>query len=141
MAKTTTTKKPAVAKPKAPASRAAAAAKPAPKPASRAAAKSAAPQPAAAKPNTITLRNISATMADRHELPKKQAEGLVTGVFETIVEHLKAGERVRINGLGIIEVKNRPARMARNPATGEPVQVKASRKVAFRAAKDLKDAI
>ena len=62
-------------------------------------------------------------------------------MFGRLVAHLKAGERVRIGGLGIIEVKNRPARMARNPATGEAIHVEASRKVAFRAAKELKDAI
>jgi DNA-binding protein HU-beta len=58
-----------------------------------------------------------------------------------LVDHLKAGERVRIGGLGIIQVKERPARMGRNPATGEAIQIKASRKIAFRAAKELKDAI
>jgi DNA-binding protein HU-beta len=57
-----------------------------------------------------------------------------------VVEHLEAGERVRIGGLGIIEVKNRPARAGRNPATGA-IQIKASKKIAFRAAKELKDAI
>ncbi len=74
-------------------------------------------------------------------MQKREAEAIVTDVFARLVDHLKAGERVRIGGLGIIEVKNRPARMGRNPATGEAVQIKASRKVAFRASKDLKDTI
>ena len=51
------------------------------------------------------------------------------------------GERVRIAGLGILQVKNRAARMGRNPATGQPIQIKASKKVAFRAAKELKEAV
>jgi DNA-binding protein HU-beta len=72
---------------------------------------------------------------------KKEADTLVNGVFSQLVDHLKAGERVRIGGLGIIEVKDRPARMGRNPATGEAIQIKASKKIAFRAAKELKDAI
>jgi DNA-binding protein HU-beta len=46
-----------------------------------------------------------------------------------------------MSGLGIIEVKDRPARMGRNPATGEPIQIKASKKVAFRPAKELKEAV
>ena len=62
-------------------------------------------------------------------------------MFGGIVDRLKTGERVRIAGLGIIEVRSRPARMGRNPATGEAIKIKASKKIAFRAAKDLKDAI
>ena len=99
---------------------------------------------APAKPTpatTVTLRHLSATLAEKHALPKKQADTLLADVFGMVVDHLKAGERVRIGGLGIIEVKDRPARMGRNPATGEPIQVAASRKVAFRAAKELKTAI
>jgi len=74
-------------------------------------------------------------------MEKKQADAVVADVFEIVVGHLKSGERVRINGLGILEVKDRPARMGRNPATGEAVQIAASRKVAFRVAKDLKSTI
>ena len=58
-----------------------------------------------------------------------------------ITKHLKKGERVKISGLGILQVRKRAARMGRNPATGEPIHIKASKKVAFRAAKDLKMAI
>ena len=94
-----------------------------------------------AKPTTVTLRQFAASLAERHALPKKQAEALVADVFGDVVAHLKAGERVRIGGLGVIEVKSRPARVARNPATGAPVQVAASKKIAFRAAKELKEAI
>ncbi len=71
----------------------------------------------------------------------KQANAVVTDVFETVVAHLRSGDRVRIGGFGILEVKDRPARMGRNPATGEAVQITASRKVAFRVAKDLKSTI
>jgi DNA-binding protein HU-beta len=58
-----------------------------------------------------------------------------------ITKHLKKGERVRISGLGILQVRNRAARMGRNPATGEAMKIKASKKVAFRVAKDLKVAV
>jgi DNA-binding protein HU-beta len=54
---------------------------------------------------------------------------------------LKAGNRVRLSGLGILEVKDRPARMGRNPATGAAVQIAASKKIAFRVAKELKEAV
>jgi DNA-binding protein HU-beta len=58
-----------------------------------------------------------------------------------ITKHLKKGRRIRLNGLGILQVRKRPARMGRNPATGEAIKIKASRKVAFRAAKELKQAV
>ena len=92
-------------------------------------------------PATITLKHLAAALTERHDLPKKQADILLTEVFEAIVTQLQSGNRVRMGGLGIIEVKNRPARAGRNPATGEPIQIAASRKIAFRAAKELKNAI
>ena len=58
-----------------------------------------------------------------------------------MTKHLKKGERIRIAGLGILQVRKRLARMGRNPATGEQIKIKASKKVAFRAAKDLKEAV
>ncbi len=95
----------------------------------------------AAAPTTVTLKHLAAGLAERHDMQKREAETIVTDVFARLVDHLKAGERVRIGGLGILEVKDRPARMGRNPATGQAVPIKASRKVAFRAAKELKNAI
>ena len=109
-----------------------------------AAAKSAAKAPEAATPATpptIPLKHLSTAMAERSGMAKKETDGLIADMFSDVVDHLKAGERVRIGGLGIIEVKNRPARMGRNPATGEAIQIKASKKIAFRAAKELKEAI
>jgi len=94
-----------------------------------------------AAPATVTLKHLSAGLAGRHGMEKKQADAIIADVFESVVGHLRSGERVRINGLGILEVKDRPARMGRNPATGEAIRIAASRKIAFRAAKDLKSTI
>ncbi len=91
--------------------------------------------------NVVTLRHLATEMADHHELPKTRADDVLRHVVEMLVQHLKAGDRLRISGLGILEVKDRPARMGRNPATGEAIQIKASRKIAFRLAKELKEAI
>jgi DNA-binding protein HU-beta len=56
--------------------------------------------------------------------------------------HLKTGARLRLTGLGILQVRRRAARMGRrNPATGEAIRIKASKKIAFRPAKELKDSI
>jgi len=94
-----------------------------------------------AKVTTVTLKHIAAKLAERHDMPKKQAEALMNDIVDTIVGHLKKGERIRLVGLGVLQVRKRAARMGRNPATGEPIQIKASKKVAFRAAKELKEAI
>ena len=95
----------------------------------------------AASPATITLKHLAAALADEHELSKKAAEAILTDLVGKITKHLKKGERIRIVGLGILQVRKRAARMGRNPATGEPIQIKASKKVAFRAAKELKEAV
>jgi DNA-binding protein HU-beta len=58
-----------------------------------------------------------------------------------MTKHLKKGERIRLNGLGILQVRKRAARMGRNPATGEAIKIKASKKVSFRPAKELKEAV
>jgi DNA-binding protein HU-beta len=97
---------------------------------------------AAAKPRpAVTLKQLGATLAEEHDLTKRAGEALLADLVNIITKHLKKRERVRIAGLGILQVRNRAARMGRNPATGEAIQIKASKKVAFRAAKGLKMAV
>ena len=96
---------------------------------------------AAEKVETVTLRHIANSLSESHGLPKKQANEVLTDMVALIGKHLKKGVRIRISGLGILQVRKRPARMGRNPATGEAIKIKASKKIAFRAAKDLKEAI
>jgi DNA-binding protein HU-beta len=95
----------------------------------------------AGTPVTVTLKHLAAALAEEHEIAKKQAEAMLGDFVGLLVKNLKKGSRIRIGGLGILAVRHRAARMGRNPATGEPIKIKASRKVAFRAAKDLKEAI
>jgi DNA-binding protein HU-beta len=95
----------------------------------------------AATPATITLKHLAAAIAEQQELSKKQAEAILTDLVTMITTHLKKGERIRIVGLGILQVRKRAARMGRNPATGEQIEIKASKKVAFRASKELKEAV
>lgn len=94
-----------------------------------------------ATPVTVTLKHLAAGISEQHGLPKAQAEAVLAGVFAAVAVRLKAGERVRIGGFGVIEVKDWSARMGRNPATGEAIQIAANRKLAFRAAKELKAAV
>jgi DNA-binding protein HU-beta len=96
---------------------------------------------AAASQPTVTLKHLAAALAEKHELPKKQSEAVLNDMVELITKHLKKGDRIRFAGLGILQVRKRAARMGRNPATGEAIKIKASKKVAFRPAKELKEAV
>jgi DNA-binding protein HU-beta len=93
------------------------------------------------KAETVTLKTLFEQLAEVQDMTKKQALTIANGMVDLVTSVLKAGDRVRLNGLGILEVKDRPARMGRNPATGAAVQIAASKKIAFRAAKELKAAV
>jgi DNA-binding protein HU-beta len=90
---------------------------------------------------TIPLSKLIAELATQHDMPKKAVASLFDDFVSLTVKNLKKGNKVRITGLGILQVRKRAARMGRNPATGEAIKIKASKKVAFRVAKDLKEAI
>ena len=99
------------------------------------------PTAAAKTSRPVTIKHLAATLAEEHQLTKRAGEALLGDLVSKITKHLKKGERIRIAGLGILQVRKRAARMGRNPATGEAIKIKASKKVAFRVAKDLKMAI
>ena len=90
---------------------------------------------------TVTLEQIAAQLAERQDLSKKQTEAVLADLVALTARHLKKGARLRLAGLGILQVRHRAARMGRNPATGEAIRIKASKKIAFRPAKALKDSI
>ena len=91
--------------------------------------------------STVTTKHLADTLAKQHQLTKKQSREMLQELTGMIRKHLKKGEQVKIAGLGILRVRNRAARVGRNPATGEVIQIKASKKVAFRASLALKMAI
>jgi DNA-binding protein HU-beta len=66
---------------------------------------------------------------------------MLSDLVALTTRHLKKGDKIRLNGIGILQVRKRAARMGRNPATGEAIKIKASKKVAFRVAKELKEAV
>src|SRR5271165_7625130 len=111
------------------------------KKAAPAAKKAAAPAKAAAAQATVTLKHLAAALSESHALPKKQAEAVLGDLVMLTTRHLKKGDKIRLTGLGILQVRKRAARMGRNPATGEAIKIKASKKIAFRAAKELKEAV
>ena len=104
---------------------------------------SAAPKAAApkVKTETVSTRQLGVQLAAKHDMSNKAAHAFIEDAITAITKHLKKGARVRLNGLGILVVRKRAARMGRNPATGEAIKIKASKKVAFRASKELKEAI
>ena len=99
------------------------------------------PKRKAAAAPVVTLKAVFEQLGETHDLPKKQALGLLADFVSAVTTHLKQGDRIRMSGLGTLEVKTRAARSGRNPATGATIQIKASKKVAFRPAKELKDAV
>ena len=94
-----------------------------------------------ALPDVLTLKHLAAELAEVYEMPKKQAETIVADFIDRMGGYLKKGKKLRISGLGILQVRHRAARMGRNPATGEAIKIKASKKVAFRPSKDLKERV
>ncbi len=98
---------------------------------------------AAKKPasTTLTMRQLGTILAENNELSKKQANEILDNLVEVLAKNLKKGARIRIAGLGTFVVRKRAARWGRNPATGEKIRIKASKKVAFRVAKELKESI
>lgn len=78
---------------------------------------------------------------ERMEMSRKDAVALIDGVFEDIEAAVLKGEPVKIPGFGQFKVRDRAARIARNPATGEPVKVPAKRVFKFLPAKALKEAV
>ena len=93
------------------------------------------------KVETVTLKQLGTQLAEKHELTNKLAGLMLDDLVVLVTKNLKKGSKVRITGLGILQVRKRAARMGRNPATGEAIKIKASKKVAFRPAKELKEAV
>ncbi|MEZ7872684.1 MAG: HU family DNA-binding protein [Eubacteriales bacterium] len=82
---------------------------------------------------------LVAAVQEATQLKKKDAEAAVVAFVDTVKEALKKGEKVQLIGFGTFESKERPARVARNPRTGEEIKVEASKAPVFKASKALKD--
>ena len=84
---------------------------------------------------------LCAAIAEKTGMTKKDAEKFTGAFVETVIESMKKGERVQVVGFGTFEVRERPARNARNPRTGETIAIEASKAPVFKAAKAFKDAL
>ena len=89
----------------------------------------------------MTKAELIQKVAQTAQMERKDAEKAVGAVFDTISGALKEGEKVQLIGFGTFEVKERAARSGRNPASGEPMEIAASKAPVFKAGKTLKDAV
>ncbi|AZV60040.1 HU family DNA-binding protein [Peribacillus castrilensis] len=84
---------------------------------------------------------LVSSVAAQAELTKDEAKKVVDALFETITATLAKDEKIQLVGFGTFEVRDRAARTGRNPQTGEEIQIAASKVPAFKAGKELKEAV
>ena len=85
--------------------------------------------------------DLVASVAEKTDLTKKEAEKVVSAVLASVEEALAQGDKVQLVGFGTFEIKERAARVGRNPRTGEEIDIAATRVPVFKAGKGLKDAV
>jgi DNA-binding protein HU-beta len=89
----------------------------------------------------MTKSELVRELAEDFELPRRQVTELVEAMLEKITEVLRSGDKVQLTPFGQFRIRDRAARIARNPQTGEPVNVPAKRVLRFTAGRTLKDAV
>ena len=89
----------------------------------------------------MTKSDLIERLSTKAELTRPRAEELVDFLLNDVTEALKSGEKVNISGFGTFTVSTRKARTGRNPKTGEPIEIPASRSAKFKAGKTLKEAL
>ena len=90
--------------------------------------------------NTL-LSTLVARVAEELQLTQKAVKDVADALFANVIQSVVAGETVRISGFGTLESADTEARTGRNPTTGEPLQIAASKRVSFKASKPFKDAV
>jgi DNA-binding protein HU-beta len=106
-------------------------------PARKTAKKAAAPAPKPVKVTAVPGKAVTASallqsVADHLGVKKSEAKALTEGYLDVVKAYVLKGAKVKIGDVGMIMIRHRKARMGRNPQTGEPVKIKASKKLAFR---------
>jgi DNA-binding protein HU-beta len=89
----------------------------------------------------LNKQELVASVAEKAKLSKKDAEQAVNAFVESIKGALANNDKVSLVGFGTFEVRPRGARTAKNPRTGEPIQIAAGNVPAFRPGKELKDVV
>ena len=91
--------------------------------------------------HSMNRTELIAAIATKTELSKKDAEKALKAFTDVVTEELKKGEKIQLVGFGTFEVSERAAREGRNPKSGEPMKIEASRSPKFKAGKALKDLV
>ncbi len=81
---------------------------------------------------TVTASQLLQSVADHLGIKKSEAKTFVEGYTDVVKAYVMKGAKVKIGDIGMVMIRHRKARMGRNPQTGEPVKIKASKKLAFR---------
>ena len=89
----------------------------------------------------MTKNELARELAEELELPRRQVVEIIETILARITDVLKSGDKVQLAPFGLFRIRDRAARMARNPMTGEPVKVPAKRVLKFVAGKNLKEAV
>jgi len=89
----------------------------------------------------VTKAKLIQAIAQKTGLTKLETQAVLTGFWDTVIESLAQGESVELRGFGSFRVQHRPPRKARNPATGESIQVDARRVPVFKPAREFKDQV
>jgi DNA-binding protein HU-beta len=89
----------------------------------------------------MTKNELARELAEELELPRRQVVEIIETILARVTEVLKSGDKVQLAPFGLFRIRDRAARMARNPMTGEPVKVPAKRVLKFVAGKALKEAV
>jgi DNA-binding protein HU-beta len=89
----------------------------------------------------MTKNELARELAEELELPRRQVVEIIETILARITDVLKSGDKVQLAPFGLFRIRDRAARMARNPMTGEPVKVPAKRVLKFVAGKSLKEAV
>lgn len=84
---------------------------------------------------------LIAQVAEKTGLSKKDTESIINAAVDTIAATMAQGDKVQLSGFGIFEVKDRQARVGRNPKTKEAIEIPASRQPVFKPSKALKDIV
>jgi DNA-binding protein HU-beta len=90
---------------------------------------------------SVTQSALMQLFADQNELPKSQAKALVESYLDIVKAHVLKGVKVKLGDIGMLMIRHRKARIGRNPQTGEPVKIKASKKLAFRQSATMREAV
>ena len=89
----------------------------------------------------MTKTELAATVAEKAQITKKQADQILNTTFEAIKQALVEGDKVQLIGFGTFEIRDRAARKGRNPQTNEEIDIPASKLPSFKAGKALKEAV